>query len=236
MPQNGRRALRSPSHIPLVSVSALIETAGQFRVDSDGHQFIEISRDFLGQHAAVLAILAHEACHHILGLSSIRATSREENERLTDLVVFICGFGNILLQGYRQVRRVDSRWVTMHLGYLSEQQYWLANNWILRAQGLQNRPPLAPPASLSRRSLFSRVKQWFGPEGATLGQDGHRSIVPSRPLFDVTAQRRRTALARLNGDRALLDRLLDYERRRHPNADDLTLLDAVIESLERDRR
>jgi hypothetical protein len=51
-----------------------------------------------------------------------------------------------------------------------------------------------------------------------------------------TAERRKVALGRLGGDSALLDRLIDYERRRQPSANERALLDAVIESLQRDRR
>jgi hypothetical protein len=59
----------------------------QFRVDSDGYVLIDVSPQFVGHDRALLAVLAHEACHHILGLSGIRKEAAADNERLTDLAI-----------------------------------------------------------------------------------------------------------------------------------------------------
>ena len=123
-----------PFYVPKVNLCAYIEAAGQFRTDSEGYPLIDVGSQFVGHHPAVLAILAHEACHHILELSGIRRENTEENERFTDLAIFVCGFGAILLNGYSLVRKVDAGWAAAHLGYLSPEQYRRAQDWVLRNQ------------------------------------------------------------------------------------------------------
>lgn len=218
-----------PWHIPPVTVAPLIETPGQFRVDADGYTHIEVASEYFGRDTAVLAILAHEACHHILGSSRIRRNSREENEKLTDLAIFICGFGDLLLNGYKQALRVGSRWASVHLGYLSDEEYRFANDWVLRVQ------QLVPPEvhRIRSTSLVATIRRWLG-GGRAAAQKGWAAR--SEPVFDATNRRRTEALTRLNGDPAVLERLLEGARQRHPGASELDLLDFVIESLERDRR
>jgi len=132
------------------------------------------------------------------------------------------------LRGHSQIRKIGTGRTRVHLGYLSSDEYWAAHNWVLKAQGLQQ---VAPSAHSS--GLIARIKRWFGRSGDDVRTPAEQ---PSQTFFDVTANRRKVALARLGGDPALLNRLVEYERRRQPSADELNLLDAVIESLERDRR
>jgi len=222
-----------PYRTPKVNVLAVLDSAGQYRVDVDGYLFIEVSERFILQRDAVLGILAHEACHHILDLSGTRSQIRDESERLTDLAAFVCGFGQIILNGQTHIQKVGSVWVTTHLGYLSQQQYRFAQQWVLHAQGLGEASSSDPSR---RRGVFSSLRQWWQNEGTSTNNLAYKPTLSQQSLIDVGAQRHKTALARLNGDRALLQRLLEYERRRHPDFDELTLLDAVIESLDRDRR
>ncbi|MGH7389776.1 MAG: hypothetical protein ACREM3_10005 [Candidatus Rokuibacteriota bacterium] len=223
--------LEIPYRVPHVSISPLVSTAGQYRSDSDGYLFIDLSSEFKAEPSAVLAILAHEACHHILDLSGIRGNTREESERLTDLATFICGFGELVLAGHSQVRRVGAIWTAIHLGYLSPDEYRFAQRWVLAAQRLQDAE--SPTLPEQRKGLWARLRSWFG--GAA--PDIIAPAPPSAPpLLDPTTHRRKVALARLAGDRALLERRIKHERRRQPSATELELLDAVIESLDRDRR
>ncbi len=238
--------LEIPYYVPKVNVVPLVSAVGQYRADAHGYLFIEVAPEFIGQHSALLAILAHEACHHILDLSSIRGGTREHSEKLTDLASFICGFGELVLSGHSQVRRVDSGWKTIHLGYLTSEEYRLAQLWVLKVQSLleETAKPVASGAVIARKGngFLSQIKRWLGGRGnERLGSAGSGQTDQPGPLgpslrFDATTQRRKVALARLGGDRSLLARLVEFERRRAPQADDLTLLDAVIESLERDRR
>ena len=239
-----------PFYVPKVNVCAYINAAGQFRVDSDGYVLIDVCPQFIGHPPALLAILAHEACHHILEMSGIRKETTADNERLTDLAIFVCGFGGILLDGQWLVRQVDAGWSTAHLGYLSPEQYALAQGWVLRAQNLQSSPRKVSPqmdaSSASTlagpfgplKSFFHRLKSvlWPGKERVSRGDAAANVRTSTVHLPDPTPQRRKAALARLGGDASRLESLMEYERRRNPSANDLALLNAVIDSLERDRR
>ena len=219
-----------PYYVPKVNVSPLVPSPGQYRVDSHGYLFIEVNPEFRGHHAALLTILAHEASHHILDLSAVRGNSRDETEKLTDLAAFICGFEQLVLNGHSYARKVSSGWTKVHLGYLSSEEYRAAQQWVLSVQRLQEEGAVGVVAP--SRGLLRRLRRW-------LGGESDAAMTPPRvepSTFDPMIHRPKVVLARLGGDRDLLDRLLEFERRRQPGADDLALLDAVAESLERDRR
>ena len=219
-----------PYSIPKIIVSSRISSAGQYRADKDGYLFIEIARGFIGSPEAILAILAHETCHHILDLSGIRGFSVDESERLTDLAAFICGFGELILHGHSQARRVGYEWTQVHLGYHSLEEYRSAQQWVLRIQNLSEVSDAAPVRGLG---LMGRITRWFMP---SKGRGKDSPEVRVTPYGDVTGLRRKNALTRLGGNRELLDRLVEYERGRNPTGNELALLDSVIETLERDRR
>jgi hypothetical protein len=221
-----------PYGIPKVSVSSRISAAGQYRADRDGYLFIDVAQEFVGRPEAVLAILAHEACHHILDLSGFRARSGEDIERLTDLSSFICGFGELVLSGHSHVRKIGSEWASVHLGYLSVDEYRSAQQWVLHVQGLDGAEPTHRQRT-GGTGVFGWLTRLFRSRNRESAQAS--SIGPSL-AFDSIVPRRKVALTRLGGDRARLDRLIEYERSRNPTADELALLDAVIETLEKDRR
>jgi hypothetical protein len=91
-----------PQMTPHVQVVSLPAAAGMFKVDEEGWVTIELGKNFFQDKLAAQAILAHEVCHYILENSGIRKSDVNLNERYTDLCMFICGFGEIFLAGYRR--------------------------------------------------------------------------------------------------------------------------------------
>ena len=79
---------------------------------------------------------------------------------------------------------------------------------------------------------MGRITRWFR---ASKGRSGGSPEGRIRPYVDVTGRRRKDDLTRLGGNREVLDRLVEYERRRNPTGNELALLDSVIERLEQDR-
>jgi hypothetical protein len=176
------------------------ETPGQYRVDQDGYVSIEISPALLRHSDSVLAVLAHEACHHILDLSGLNTHRPELDEPLTDLAMFICGFGKVFMNGKSYLSSINSQWRSTHLGYLTDEQYKFAYSWVLRSSAF------APPS----------VK--------TSQRDGYDS-----------RHHRSKLLNRLGGNALALERLMERERRRHPEYDELSLYAAVSEQVARDK-
>jgi hypothetical protein len=220
-----------PFCVPKVIVSPFLGSAGQYSANPDGYLFIRVAPEFASRRAALLAILAHEVCHHILDLSGFRGSLTHDLERLTDLATFVCGFGELVLNGHSHARKVGSLWTSVHLGYLSSEEYRLAQSWVLKVQHLPRSGSVRDPVTPTRR-FVAWFRQRIGAGAAV------RPIAEETPVstFDPTSQRRKVVLARLHGDQALLSRLLHHERLRRPLADEIDLLDSVIESLERDRR
>jgi len=122
--------LRIPEMIPSVKVAPLIEAAGQF-VEESGWAKIVLSPTFAAKPSAVRAILCHEVCHYVLEANGIRYTDRKENERLTDIAMFVLGLGRVFLAGYQQHGRAEYR-IGHRLGYLTDAEYRYLEREVVR--------------------------------------------------------------------------------------------------------
>lgn len=97
-------------------------TAGRYAVDPDGWVKIELSATYRPDANITRAILAHEAAHYILDSSGIKERSTLENERLTDVCMFVCGFGEIVRCGHVAANGAVEYGNGHHLGYLSPRE------------------------------------------------------------------------------------------------------------------
>jgi hypothetical protein len=120
-----------PRMVPRTIVEPTPLAAGQFEVDEEGWVTIRVSPDFLQDRLAAQAILAHETCHYILEQSGIRQSDFYLNERYTDLCMFICGFGQVFLQGYKRELSQDQLRPGHRLGYLTDAEYEFANQYAI---------------------------------------------------------------------------------------------------------
>lgn len=120
--------LSVPVMRPRVSVKRLCDAAGQF-VEEDGWVKIVVGANFFDKPDAARAILCHELCHYILGANGIRETTRDENERLTDVAMFVFGLGDIFLQGYQAQPGLEYR-SGHRLGYLTDHEYRFVQTYV----------------------------------------------------------------------------------------------------------
>jgi hypothetical protein len=129
-----------PMMVPRVVLEPMPIAAGQFEVDEEGWVTIRVSPDFERDLPAARAILAHEVCHYILENRGIRQPNFELNERDTDLCMFICGFGDVFLAGYKRSSARNEYRPGHRLGYLTDAEYEFANRYTseLRATYRQN--------------------------------------------------------------------------------------------------
>jgi hypothetical protein len=112
-----------PYFVPPVRFLEMSSNAGHFVIDEQSYAHIAISAEFIKSREAILLILAHEACHHILFQSGL--DQRHDfglNERTTDLAMFICGFGELARCGHSIFIGSKSK-VGAHIGYLTPQEY-----------------------------------------------------------------------------------------------------------------
>jgi hypothetical protein len=148
--------LSVPYFVPRVQTGTIFDTAGQFIVETGGWVSINLATNFLSDRQAALAILVHEACHYILENSGIRETDNLQNERMTDLCIFICGLGKIYLQGYKK-EIVQNEYRRGHrLGYLTDGEYQFADNYVLE---LRRNNVLGLPSKLQelKQQLTARI-------------------------------------------------------------------------------
>jgi hypothetical protein len=128
--------LSVPFKVPLIAWSGRMSegTAGGFAVEGDGWVRIEIHSRWRGNARVVRAILAHEVCHYILANSGLQLEETWENERLTDVCMFVCGFGSLFFAGYKSVPDTIEYQSGHRLGYLTDSELEFVSNyvWILR--------------------------------------------------------------------------------------------------------
>jgi len=138
-----------PWFVPPVRIVTLDSEAGHFRLDEDSYASIAVSTEYLGSIDATSLILAHEACHHILLQSGVSFQFKDDvilNERITDLTMFVCGFGEIVRCGYSVVHKRYGQYVNTHLGYLDSREYDAAYRYVLAKRQAERLPgmPIRP--------------------------------------------------------------------------------------------
>lgn len=123
--------LSVPYYVPRVQIVSLTNAGGEFREEPDGWVTITVADQFLTNQPAVQAILAHEACHYLLASAEIKEADRYQNERLTDLCMFICGLGKVYLAGYKTGPGQAEYRRGHRLGYLTDEEYQFADRYVL---------------------------------------------------------------------------------------------------------
>ena len=120
--------LSTPWRTPRIFVEKTKDAVGgRFAVD-EGWVAIVVGEKFFDDVVAARAILCHEVCHYILDMVDIRDAPTQENERLTDVAMFVFGFGAIFRAGYR---RAPSHNRTGHrVGYLSDAEYDFVEQYV----------------------------------------------------------------------------------------------------------
>ena len=104
---------------------------------ADGCVHIEVNINLKDNWEAVLAILAHEICHHVTFLNYVDPRCRQavsisgfdsfidgESEVYTELCTIYVGFGQLILNGYN----TKKRGVEHTLGYLDPNNYKVTNH------------------------------------------------------------------------------------------------------------
>ncbi len=183
-----------PQMVPRTVVESTPRAAGQFEVDEEGWVTIKVSPAFFDDSLAAKAILAHEACHYILENSGIRQGDFELNERYADLCMFICGFGQIFLAGYKREPAQNQYRPGHRLGYLTDAEYEFANQYVVELREIYNRK-LRSELDTKRKRLL----QLLHGDGAALKRlveyEGRRS--PSKSEVELYED----AIDRIQSDR-----------------------------------
>jgi hypothetical protein len=115
------RGIDVPMMTPRTVTLPVAGAAGLFRV-VDGWVRIEVDPFLARDFRVAAAILAHETAHYVLEYNGIRRPDTQANERLTDIAMFVLGFGQVFLNGYRVQSGVAYR-PGHRLGYLTDSEY-----------------------------------------------------------------------------------------------------------------
>ena len=115
---------------PRIEISEIEGACGQF-VEHDGWVRLVLSKEFALNPAASRAILCHEMSHYILFANGIRLADRADNERLTDVAMFVLGMGDIFLHGFRSNDVAFNR-RGYRMGYLKNEEYQFLSDEVIR--------------------------------------------------------------------------------------------------------
>jgi tetratricopeptide (TPR) repeat protein len=80
---------------------------------------IRIHPNYTHNPFALASILCHEIAHFVLDQNGLKKDNTNENEKLTDLFIFVCGQGLIHLQGILDITSENGQATENRLGYLS---------------------------------------------------------------------------------------------------------------------
>ncbi|MEH1941582.1 MAG: hypothetical protein V7L01_15380 [Nostoc sp.] len=183
-----------PYMVPRVLVTSIPFAAGMFEEDEEGWVTIKVSSDLFQDKLAAQAILAHEVCHYILSNSGIRKSSFEINERYTDLCMFVCGFGEIFLAGYKRQPAQNDYRPGHHLGYLTDAEYQFAHQYVMQ---LRQSKELAPPSELDIVKKRLRQLLYSDESACERNIEAERRRSPHKSEMELY----RDAIARLERDR-----------------------------------
>jgi hypothetical protein len=126
--------LHVPFMTPRIEIAQMEVACGQF-VENDGWVKLVLSSEFALHAAASRAILCHELCHYILFANGIRIADRADNERLTDVAMFVLGMGEIYLNGFKLEIGVTNR-RAHRLGYLTDDEYQFLSREVKRLRSM----------------------------------------------------------------------------------------------------
>ncbi|MDR3529920.1 MAG: hypothetical protein P4L90_05115 [Rhodopila sp.] len=122
--------LNVPFMTPRIEISEIEDACGLF-VEDNGWVKLVVSTEFALNPAASRAILCHEMCHYILFANGIRMEDRADNERLTDVAMFVLGMGDIFLNGFRS-KNVGFNRRGHRMGYLTDNEYQFLSHEVVR--------------------------------------------------------------------------------------------------------
>ena len=159
--------INAPRLTPRITIEPSSIWAGQFS-EENGWVKISVSANFLENPLATRAILCHEICHYVLGAAGIREKETRDNERLTDVAMFVFGLGEIFIAGYER-RPIGDYRPGHRLGYLTSDEYayvrdrveeaWeLGNLMSTAAADLQTRLKAAIPDATVRQRLLTHAQ------------------------------------------------------------------------------
>ena len=119
--------LSVPMMIPRVIKKSMIGAGGEF-IEEDGFVTITVNSNFFDDLPAARAILCHEICHYILLANGIRQSPIIENEKLTDVAIFVFGLGKLYLSGYKRVATENRN--GHKFGYLKDSEYSFVEQYV----------------------------------------------------------------------------------------------------------
>ncbi len=140
--------LNVPFMTPRIELSEMDDAAGRFVVN-DGWVKLVLSTQFALKPAANRAILCHEMCHYILFANGIWIADRADNERLTEVAMFVFGMGDIFLNGFKS-QDADFNRRGHRVGYLTDAEYHFLSREVVRLR--------RTGAAQSKREVALRAK------------------------------------------------------------------------------
>lgn len=222
--------LRVPQMLPPVTYGPIPFASGLCCVEY-GQTSIRVSREFYGDKLATQAILAHEVCHYILNSNDLGLdrSALNDYERCTDLCMFVCGFGQIFLAGYKKLPESE------RFGYLTEAEYEFAADYVMKLRPIYQQK-LKDRLELLKQQLEILKQQLLQKTNGDLDLIERLIAYERNKCFSDMELLLREVSEKANTGGKALERLVAYNRAEKLSRSEIELYQNAIDRLDRDRQ
>ena len=141
--------------------------AGHYRV-RDGLGVISVGVEDAPDPRRVVAVAAHELCHHKLLFTGLVGANEPDHEPLTDLTTVFFGLGVFTANAAFTFSQGSRGWQRRQLGYLNQPMFGYALAYVARMRGEAD-PAWARYLDVNPRGYFKQGMRYLGKRSSAVG-------------------------------------------------------------------
>jgi hypothetical protein len=151
-----------PTSVPGLSANAYRSIAGHYSV-RDGVGVIEVGVENARDPRRVVAVAAHELCHHKLLYRGIATAQEADHEPLTDLATVFFGLGVFTANAAYTFSQGSHGWRRQQLGYINQPMFGYALACVAWLRGERD-PEWARHLDTNPRGYFKQAMRYLEKE------------------------------------------------------------------------
>jgi hypothetical protein len=157
---------RQPTSVPGLGASAYRSVAGHYSV-RDGVGVIAVGVEDAPDPRRVVAVAAHELCHHKLLFRGIATANEADHEPLTDLATVFFGLGVFTANAAFSFSQGSRGWRRQQLGYINQPMFGYALARVAWLRGERD-PEWARYLDTNPRGYFKKAMRYLEKEAPAL--------------------------------------------------------------------
>ena len=150
---------RPPARMPGAATGAYSSVAGHYSI-RDGLGMIAIALEDAPDPRRLVAVAAHELCHHKLLYSGIATAADQDHEPLTDLATVFFGLGVFTANAAFSFSQGSHGWRRRQLGYINQPMFGYALARVAALRG-EHDPEWARHLETNPRGYFKQATRYL---------------------------------------------------------------------------